>query len=300
MTAVRFRQVYIEITNICNLDCSFCPGTRRQPATMDSALFTEIIKQVKPLTDRIYLHVMGEPLLHPEFSLFSQICAEHELPVAITTNGSMFNSSAADSLLNPIVRQVNISLHALQEDISEAERTERFEQIIEFTQRAFELRPELYINYRLWNLNFSNENLDSSCNGWLCRKIQDAFKVDIPMLGHSREFKSRRLINRLYLNVDTRFSWPGNEENPLNTSGFCPALTSQFAILVDGTVVPCCLDHDGIICLGNCREQSIDAILNSSRAKSMVAGFNRGKLVEKLCQKCSFCSRFRSVTSKPR
>jgi len=267
---------------------------------MDSILFTEIVKQVKPLTDQIYLHVMGEPLLHPEFSFLVQICAEHELPVAITTNGSMFNSSAADSLLNPIVRQVNISLHALQEDISEAERTERFEQIIAFTHRAFELRPELYINYRLWNLNSSNENLDSSGNGWLCRKIQDAFKIDIPMSGHSREFKSRRLINRLYLNVDTRFSWPGNKETPLNTSGFCPGLTSQFAILADGTVIPCCLDHDGITCLGNCREQSIEAILDSSRAKAMVVGFNHGQLVEALCQRCSFCSRFRSVTSKPR
>ncbi|MBM2838531.1 MAG: putative Fe-S oxidoreductase, partial [Deltaproteobacteria bacterium] len=91
-TTKRFRQVYIEITNKCNLTCSFCPRTGRPPADMDAALFARIVEEVKPLTDKVYFHVMGEPLMHPDFTHFIQICADKALPVAITTNGTMLNT----------------------------------------------------------------------------------------------------------------------------------------------------------------------------------------------------------------
>ncbi len=296
---MRFRQIYIEITNVCNLACPFCPGTSRAPAYMDAELFADIARQVKPLTEQVYFHVMGEPLLHPDFARFIEICAKLELPVAITTNGTLLDTAVAGSLLNPIVRQVNISLHSLQQLRSRADKEKQLQQILDFTRKAFEQRPELYINYRLWNLDSPSQELDSGANGWICRSIEAAFGVTIPALGHSSGRKSRPLLNRLYLHLDTRFEWPDiDSAEPLNTKGFCHALGTHFAILADGTVAPCCLDRDGITALGNCRQQSILSIIDSPRAKAVFAGFEKGVLTEELCQKCTYCSRFKGRLKK--
>ena len=296
---MRFRQIYIEVTNVCNLACPFCPGTGRTPTYMDAGLFAEIAKQVKPLTEQVYFHVMGEPLLHHEFARFIEICAGLGLPVAITTNGTLFDTPAAASLLNPIVRQLNISLHSLQQHNSPADRNRQLDQILDFTRKAFAHRPELYINYRLWNLDSPAAALNSGENNWICRKIEAAFDVTIPAAGHSSGRKSRPLLNRLYLHLDTRFEWPDIDSGqPLNTKGFCHALGTHFAILADGTVVPCCLDRNGITALGNCREQSIASIIDGSRAKAIRSGFENGILTEALCQKCTYCSRFKSHLKK--
>lgn len=299
-TTKRFRQVYIEITNKCNLTCSFCPRTGRPPADMDAALFARIVEEVKPLTDKVYFHVMGEPLMHPYFTQFIQICADKALPVAITTNGTMLNTDFAKALLDPIVHRINFSLDALHPiELDESNDNGTLGKILAFTSRAFEQRPDLYIYYRLWNLAFSSERLDSEMNRQICRRIEDAFGIAIPTHGHSSGRKSRQLLNRLYLHLDTRFTWPGEGESRLhNTSGFCHALSSHFAILVDGTVVPCCLDHNGVTALGNCREESLNSILEGPRATAMIAGFEERRLIEPLCQECNFISRFSSRARK--
>ena len=296
---MRFRQIYIEITNVCNLACPFCPGTGRAPAYIDAGLFADIAQQVKPLTEQVYFHVMGEPLLHPEFASLIEICAGLELPVAITTNGTLFDTAAAASLLNPVVRQVNISLHSLLQLHSQADKEKQLQQILDFTKKAFAQRPELYINYRLWNLDSPAQELDSGANNWICRSIEQAFGITIPSAGHSSGRKSRSLLNRLYLHLDTCFEWPDiNSDKPLNTKGFCHALGTHCAILSDATVVPCCLDRDGITALGNCRQQSILDILDSPRAKTILAGFENGTLIEDLCQRCAYCTRFKARPKK--
>lgn len=289
-TAKRFKQVYIEITNRCNLACSFCPRTGRPLTDMDTAMFASIIDEIKPLTEQVYLHVMGEPLMHPDFSHMVQICADKGLPVAITTNGTRLGTEAARSLLSPIVRRVNISLDALQNA-----RDCKFEEILAFTRQAFEDRPDMYIYYRLWNLTAFTEGLESNTNRRYVKLIEDAFGVTIRLQGHSSGRKSLHMLNRLYLHMDTRFEWPELDgSKPQNTNGFCHALSSHFAILVDGTVVPCCLDREGVTVLGRCPKQSINSILNSPRATAMSKGFSERRLVEPLCRQCNFIFRFAS------
>ena len=298
-TTKRFRQVYIEITNKCNLSCSFCPRTRRTPADMDAALFARIVEEVKPLTDKVYLHVMGEPLMHPDFTHFIHISADNAVPLAITTNGSMIHTESAKSLLNSIVCRINFSLDSLQSNEPDSKENDKLGQILRFTQLAFKQRADLYINYRLWNLTSHADGLDSDSNRKICRRIEDAFGITIPSQGHSSGRKSRHLLNRLYLHLDTRFTWPEEGESHLhNANGFCHALSSHFAILVDGTVVPCCLDHNGVTALGNCREQSLSSILEGPRATAMIAGFEERRLIEPLCQKCTFISRFTASARK--
>jgi len=255
---------------------------------MSPANFEIIARQAAPLAEQVHLHVTGEPLLHPEFRKIIKICAEHKLPVEITTNGTLMRSANAESLFEPIVRQVNISMHSLAE-----KDTMRLHEIFDFTRKAFTRHPGLYINYRLWNLGSSKESLESEKNEWLHRKIEEEFSIIIPAAGHSAGRKSRKLLNRLYLHLDTCFDWPEIKEGtPVRTKGRCHAMTSQIAVLVDGTVVPCCLDKEGVMKLGNCLSEPLESIIASPRADKILKGFEKGILTEKLCQRCGYSRRF--------
>lgn len=273
----RFRQIYIEITNVCNLSCGFCPGTARAARFMDFELFTRCAEEAAPLADQVYLHVMGEPLLHPDIIRCISYCASLNLPVSVTTNGTLFEEKG-DALLDPAVRQVNISLHAHDASFIES-------RILPFVLRAEELRPELYINLRLWNL----ESFEGASSADAVALLERVFSVTVPR-GASPKRKGEILRGRTYLHRDTVFSWPGDA--PPSARGFCHGLGTHCAILCDGTVVPCCLDRSGDLALGDIARRSLREIIDSPRAAAMKAGFDRGELVEDLCRRCSFCRRF--------
>jgi radical SAM protein with 4Fe4S-binding SPASM domain len=75
-------------------------------------------------------------------------------------------------------------------------------------------------------------------------------------------------------------------------SGFCLGLREQFAVLADGTVVPCCLDRNADMALGNIFKQPINDILEGERARRIVDGFSKRQIAEELCRKCSYRQRF--------
>ena len=273
----RFRQIYIEVTNVCNLSCSFCPGTVRESGFMQRDIFERCVKEAAPLADQVYLHVMGEPLLHPEIGQFVSFCGSVNLPVSVTTNGALLEERG-DVLLDPAVRQVNISLHAHDAAFTES-------RILPFVLRAAETSPELYINLRLWDL----ESFEGASSADAVALLERVFGASVPR-NASAHRKGEVLRGRIYLHRDTVFSWPG-EAQP-SGRGFCHGLGTHCAILCDGTVVPCCLDRDGELALGNIARTSLREIIASPRAAAMKAGFDRGELVEDLCRRCSFCRRF--------
>jgi len=290
----RFRQIYLEITNVCNLRCAFCPGTTRPPQRMTPAQFAALLSQVKPLTFQIYLHVLGEPLLHPDFARLIELAGEAGVPVAVTTNGTLLGTPAADSLLGPGVRQVNISLHSLYGRTVGDEQRRRLAEILAFTRRAGERRPDLYLNYRLWNFASAEHSDETELNAWLSREIASGLNLPVPAVTAAAGCKTRRLCGRLYLDLDTRFEWPERIPGaPENERGTCHGMIDQLAILADGTVVPCCLDRNGVIALGNALTTPLATILDGPRARAMAAGLRAGKLVEPLCRQCTFRTRFK-------
>ena len=86
---MRFSRCYLEITNRCNLSCSFCPKTKRPARTLSPAEFRLLAEKIRPYTDYLYLHVLGEPLMHPELETLLGICGELNFRVVITTNGTL-------------------------------------------------------------------------------------------------------------------------------------------------------------------------------------------------------------------
>jgi radical SAM protein with 4Fe4S-binding SPASM domain len=295
VTPKRFSKINIEISNICNLQCSFCPEVIREKGMMDPELFASILAEVGPLTDQVCLHLMGDPLVHSKLDRFIEICAKHETPVFLVTNGVLLRPRQAESLLHPIVRQVNFSLHSFPDNFPDRDPGPYLDQIFRWTERAFRERPDLYVNYRLWNLETPATPAAGAKNSEMLRRVCEHFGVASPNGIDVRKRKSYPVRNRLYLHFDTEFVWPSLDLPEIGAHGRCHGLSSHFGILVDGTVVPCCLDKEGKIPLGNVREKPVLEILASPRAQGILKGFRERRLVEELCRKCNYIERFSPV-----
>lgn len=290
MKEKRFKKVYIEISNACNLKCDFCPTVNTPQTFMGTELFESIVKQLTPLSNCINLHIMGEPLFHPKISEFINICEKYSMPVTIVTNGTILNKKNQQLLLNQIVQQVNFSLQSFHANYPNADNSAYLKRIFKYTTRAFENRPDQHVNYRLWNVSDYSEAIDF--NKDIIDKIRSYFELDNNEKLRHTSLRGRKVKKSLHLNLATRFDWPTLEMPFRTTNGTCPGLITQLGILANGTVVPCCLDKDGVIDLGNCNTTTIEEIINSNRAKKIIEGFKCRELNEPLCQHCTFIERF--------
>lgn len=286
----KFKRVYIEISNICNLQCSFCPVVDRDKKIMGLDLFEKTIAQVAPLTEQVCLHLMGEPLAHPEFPAIIALCEKYGVKINLTTNGILLNRYAELLTTSPAFHQVNFSIHSFKDNFRDKSITPYLTDILNFSKLAFERKPELYINYRLWNIFESQTQNDS--NKEILQSIADFFQVEIKEDIDVGSIKSKRIWNRVYLHFDSRFEWPHPSMPLQSTKGFCHALSSHIGIHADGTVVACCLDKEARLALGNCSELSVGEILEGMRARVMREGFKKKFLAEELCQRCTYIRRF--------
>lgn len=288
----KFKRINVEISNVCNLRCSFCPAGDKDKRAMSPAEFARIAEEIAPLTEEVVLHLLGEPLNHPQLDLILDACAAHMLPVNIVTNGILLTGPRLELLLRPIVRQVSFSLQSFEDNFHAQDPTSYLRRIRTFVERALTERPDLYVNFRFWDLAGTGAT-DTTLNSTMRQALADAFdftwdsvQVDL------RRRKSRRLRGRLYLHFDSRFEWPHLSHPVRATRGYCHGLTGHIGVHADGTVVPCCLDQAGAMPLGNVLTTPLREILNGPRARSIREGFAAGELREPLCQRCSFITRF--------
>lgn len=288
----RFKKFYIEITNVCNLSCKFCPVTKRKGEFMSVDTFSKILEEIKPYAEYIYFHVKGEPLLHPEIHKFLDLAWERGFKVNITTNGTLINQ-VKDKIINkPALRQVNFSLHSFDGNNLDKDKEEYINNIISFTKEAIS-STKVLISLRLWNLDKDNEvNINRNRNRALLHIIEDEFNLDYIIEEKIVPGRGIKISDRVYVNQDHEFQWPDLKEEEDEGKGFCYGLRNQIAILVDGTVVPCCLDGEGIINLGNINQTHFSEIIEGERAKNILEGFSRRCAVEELCRKCGYRKKF--------
>ena len=276
---VMLRKAYLEITNICNLACSFCPGTKREKSFMSAENFSLLASKLRPHTQYLYLHLMGEPLLHPDLEQLLDITEKLGFKVIITTNGTLLEKRAELLLSAKSVHKINISLQSFEAN-SRGVLDEYIRTCAEFARSASENGKICVL--RLWN----NNGLDS-----LNEQIELILSEYFPRPW--RESRgSRALADKLWLEPGDKFDWPDLGTDDRGESCFCYGLRDQIGVLCDGTVVPCCLDHEGDIALGNLFEQELDEILNSPRARAIYDGFSRRQAVEELCRRCGYARRF--------
>ncbi len=273
-----YNKVYVEITNICNMSCSFCHGHKRDPRVMSLEEFSIILGKLKEHTKYIYYHLMGEPLTHPLLPEFIKLAGESGYKSIITTNGTLLNKRG-NELLNAGIHKINISLHSFENGGYES-HSKYIENIAEFSKKAAD--NGVIVVFRLWN-----KGVDGDKNDTTLSLLKENISGD-----WVENTRGLRIRDKIFLEWGERFQWPDKDAEIRGNKYFCYGLKDQFGILCDGTVVPCCLDSDGVIKLGNIFTDDINSILSSKRATDIVEGFKCGKASEDLCKKCGYAQRF--------
>ncbi len=273
-----YSRVYVEITNNCNMSCSFCHGHSRKARKMSGDEFSLILDKLKGHTQYIYYHLMGEPLTHPELGKFLSMAAERGYKSVITTNGTLLDSRG-DEMLSSGVHKVSISVHSFEKG-GEEEHIEYLKKISGFAKKAAD--KGVIVVLRLWNKGF-----DGGKNDFVLSYLRCALEGE-----WSENTRGYRIKQKLFLEWGDRFGWPDKDAPHISNSVFCYGLRDHFGILCDGTVVPCCLDSEGVIALGNIFSEDISDILSSGRARAMVKGFDGRKASEELCRRCAYAQRF--------
>ena len=276
----RFQKIYLEISNVCNLNCRFCPGTSRRPKVMSREELNFLLPKLRNWTDYLYFHLMGEPLCHPLLADFLQLAGNHGFKVILTTNGTLLKNQQAVLLTAKALHKINISLHAFEANDLTVPFTSYLEQCFAFGKAA---EGKKLVIFRLWN-----HGGDEKKNGEILSTLERFFPK--PWV---QERKGIRIGNRVYLEYGDKFDWPDQNAEDRGNQVFCYGLRDQIGVLCDGTVVPCCLDHDGDLALGNLFESDLEEILESERAKNIYEGFQQRYAAEELCRKCGYARRFR-------
>ncbi|MBQ9747178.1 MAG: radical SAM protein [Clostridia bacterium] len=274
-----YSRVYLEITNICNRNCSFCIGTSREARRMTMEEFQEIAKKLRPHTEYLYYHLMGEPLTHPLLPDFIRYAGTLGFHSAITTNGTLLARRGAE-LIAAGVYKVSISVHSFEKG-SDEEYLAYIRDCLNFADEAS--ARGVLVCLRLWNRGYDEgRNLDTLA------LIRERF----PDGEWKWSARGARIRKGLHLEYGDRFAWPDLSAPDMGDEVYCYGLKDHFGVLVDGSVVPCCLDHNGVVTLGNLHGESLDEILASPRAVAMARGFSCRHATEELCRRCGYARRF--------
>lgn len=273
-----YSRVYVEITNICNMNCSFCHGHSREKKRMTADEFSVILEKLNGFTNYIYYHLMGEPLTHPDLPLFLRMAGERGFKSVLTTNGTLLDKHG-DEILEAGLHKISLSVHSF-ENGTEEKFLEYMKTLADFAEKA-NARGVIVV-FRLWNKGF-----DGGRNEVILEFLKNYIQGE-----WIENSKGLRIREKMFLEWGDRFQWPDKNADVQGDEVFCYGLRDHFGILCDGTVVPCCLDSDGVISLGNIFNENTADILASERAKNMKYGFDCRRATEELCRKCGYAQRF--------
>ncbi len=290
---------YIEITNTCNLDCHFCPKHHRARRQMTAEEFELLTDKMRGKACFLYFHLMGEPTLHPLLPQFVNTARQKGFKTVLTSNGTLLHRCR--KLLNTLPHKIQLSLHS-HESNAKGNLEEYMDEVMDFSLQAAQAGTCMVL--RLWNQG-GREKENERVMQLMAQHVPHPWKV---------RPDGYQLCDNLYLEFDRKFEWPdaeaamtrttdernNKETNTPKVQLFCKALKKQIGILADGSVVPCCLDHNGDVVLGNLLSQSLEDILASPRARAMTEAFSHHSASEKLCLSCESALAGNSFRGKAR
>ena len=272
-----FAKVYLEITNVCNMNCSFCVGTKRKRHFMTEDEFTLLASKIRPYTDFLYFHLMGEPLLHPKLSRLLGIADNLGFKVIITTNGILLSDVGHILLASKALFKVSISLHSFEANLT-LDGDNYFNNCFDFADKASS--QGIITVFRLWNdggLDAMNDNIYSM--------LKKRFSGE-----WAENTKGIRIRKKLFIEKGEKFDWP-LQSKMVSDRIFCYGMKDHIGVLCDGSVVPCCMDYDGNIALGNLFEQDLSDILNNEKAIFFRNNLDNGTTPCEMCKRCGFAQK---------
>ncbi len=282
---MRFKRVYVEIGNICNLNCSFCSEVKREKRQMTVSEFSHIAKEVKPFCDYLYFHIKGEPLLHPHLSEFFDIAEEYNFLINITTNGTLLDKTGDMILSKKALRQINISLHSFP-----AHKMDGYlSTVLNFSKKA-SLEHKKYVVLRFWNLDNTRKTDKASLD--MLNKIKEYFNFEGDLF-EAMKGRSVMLEKGIFISFEEEFEWPSLENPFISDTGICYGTRNMLGILADGTVTPCCLDANGEAPLGNVFKTPLADMMEN--IDKIAFNLTNRHIDLELCKRCSYRTRFDKI-----
>ena len=279
MRTKRFNKIYLEISNICNLQCAFCPGTIRKKRALTQEEFSLLLPKLQPYSDYLYFHLMGEPLCHPKLEQFLTLAGDAGFKVILTTNGTLLRKKQDMLLTAPGLHKINISLHAFEANDLAVPFEDYLKDCFSFGTAG---EGKKIVVYRLWNNGGADE-----LNQTILETLEQFFPKP-----WTEDRRGIRIGEKIFLEYGDKFDWPDLSAPEGSCRVFCYGLRDQIGVLCDGTVVPCCLDHNGDLALGNLFTEDMKTILEKPRARAIYDGFTDRTATEELCRKCGYARRF--------
>ncbi|MGL2624995.1 radical SAM/SPASM domain-containing protein [Helicobacter pylori] len=276
-----FKKIYIELSDICGLQCGFCPNPKNIRGVMPLELFEKVCKEAAPLTPIITLHVLGDPCKLKNLNRYLNAAKRFSLKVDLVTSGVYLHNF--ETLLQDAIYQISISLDAGLDNHNKLNQHRYIQKILEFCRYKFEKNSEVFLNLRI-----QDGTLEKHQN--LIKPFLESFEC--VSLENLKSQGRVRLFKKSFLNIQKTFKWPDlNAPNPLNQESkipYCYGLIKQIAILSNGVVVPCCMDTQAHINLGDLNHTPLKDVLNSQKAMAIKTHFLKGEALEPLCQNCSY------------
>lgn len=288
---MKFYRVYVELTNICGLKCSFCPPQIIPTHTMSLAFFEHVLDELRPYAKEIAYHMGGDPLALSNLGAYLDMTAQKHFKGVLTTSGYYLRKQDLNLLMHPALKQINISLNSYNKNSMSLSFEEYMEPIMKLCEYKHAHHKDLFINLRLWNMDEVQSEI--TFNEKLFSYLEKAFGTPLHVNTiYAEKPRSIRLAEKVILHFDTYFEWPSLSSEH-RSDGMCLGLSSHFGILSNGVVVPCCLDKDGVMALGDLHVNSLNHILNEPKTKAIREGFTHHKAIMDLCQKCTYKHRFK-------
>ncbi|WP_394966764.1 radical SAM/SPASM domain-containing protein [uncultured Helicobacter sp.] len=283
---MKFDRVYIELSDICGLSCSFCPHSQQasKRGVMSVEHFREILQQLttpKPLTKLVHLHILGDPLAIKNLDVYLELLAHYNLLVDLVTSGKFLDSWHWDLLLKPPVHQIAFSLSAFL-DSPQKFHANHIERILEFCMYHKQIQSETFVHLRTQERD-KHTLISHLQNG---NEIMKNLAKELDTADH----KAYRLWYKVFCTFTRYHRWREDskeEIQPLRKL-FCYGGLKQIGILSNGVVVPCCMDCFGEIKLGDLHIQSLREILDSPLYHAITEGFRQGIAYHLKCQKCDY------------
>lgn len=274
------RRVSVEVTNHCNQRCVLCPrqGFTRPLGFMDHALFEKVARECAHHSTRLWLHFLGEPLLHRglvRMIAFAKDAGVSE--VGLSTNAVSLHGRLADALLDSGLDRLECSMDADDADVYLAMRgRDHFDRVARNVRAFLERKRELGRERPVTSIQFMRTpplvaSLDRVVATWR------------PLLG-PRDFVMT--IEPASFGGHVAVSAHAPDERPP-----CPWLYSALMVLQDGTVTMCGADWDAHAPLGNVRDATIAEIWNGAELARRRRAHEAGRFAE--VAPCAGCEDWR-------
>ena len=267
------KRVYLEITNSCNLNCPFCTNEKGNNFLPIDEI-KNYIDQIKPICNYIYLHILGEPLLHPNFEEILEYLDNKQMHLQLVTNGTLLYKYP-NILNHSCIRKLSISIHSINNiNINE--------QYFLTINKLIENNTDKKIELRFYDKN----NLSNQLNDYL-NYLKNKYSFEL-----TSKINSYKIKENTYIYFEELFNWPQITDKDISNTGTCRGAIDMIAINCNSDVTICCLDPKAYNKIGNLKKNTLADILNSDLYLNYIKEFNSRIISSELCKKCSYRLRF--------